>query len=306
MILTPLILAGLIAAATPAPHEKQTVTIAAAGDIACGSGLVQALEDIDDRDSNGCKDEQTAALIAAAHPDAVLPLGDEQYPFGALAGFQHHYHNSWGRFDAIAYPVPGNHEYGTHEALGYFGYFKSRAGDAQRGYYSYDLGAWHFIAINANCGHVGGCRDGSPEERWLKADLAATHAPCVLAYWHQPRFSSGAHGDNVVYDAFWRDLYAAHADVVLNGHDHLYERFAQQTPNGTADPRGIREIIAGTGGKSHYAFRVPLPTSEARNNRDFGVLVMQLHDGSYDWQFRTINGGAPVDAGKARCNAKQL
>jgi len=281
----------------------KTVTIVAAGDIACGSGIVESLEDADDRDPNGCKDMQTSTLAQAARPDAVLPLGDEQYPIGALSAFQHHYHASWGRFDQIAFPVPGNHEYGTHDALGYFGYFKSRAGDRERGYYSYDLGAWHMIAINANCGHTGGCGAGSPEEMWLKNDLAAAHKRCVLAYWHQPRFSSGLHGSNGAYDAFWRDLYASHADVVVNGHDHLYERFAQQSPDGVADAKGIREIIAGTGGKSHYAFRTPLATSQLRDNRDFGVLVMQLHDDSYDWEFRSV-GGATVDRGSAKCNAK--
>ncbi len=244
----------------------------------------------------------TAQLIAVAHPDLLLPLGDEQYQAATLDAFRSSYGNTWGRFLAVTRPVPGNHEYVTPHAAGYFGYFGARAGDQSKGYYSFDRGRWHFVAINANCGEVGGCAAGSAEEAWLKNDLQKQHADCILAYWHQPRFSSGLHHSDAAYLAFWRDLYAAHADIVLNGHDHDYERFGPQDPNGTSNARGIREFVVGTGGRSHYIFTKVEPNSQARNSNTFGVLVLHLRDHDYDWKFQPESGKTFTDAGSGRCH----
>lgn len=282
-----------------APHAREFV-VAAAGDIACdGASADSAHEDLDDRGA-GCAQQRTAALVARAHPDALLPLGDEQYDVGAYAAFQRGYAPSWGRFDAIAHPAVGNHEYGTPGAAGYFRYFGVRAGDAHTGYYSFDAGGWHFIALNGNCAAVGGCGRDSAQAQWLARDLAAHRGICTLAYWHQPRFSSGLHGSDTAYDAFWRELYAAHAALVLNGHDHLYERFAPQTPDGVASSDGIREFVVGTGGKSHYRFRATVANSQMRDDRDFGVLFLTLRDRAYAWRFETINGRT-ADRGDGRC-----
>ncbi|MGH7757022.1 MAG: metallophosphoesterase family protein, partial [Vulcanimicrobiaceae bacterium] len=167
--------------------------IAAAGDIACNEspGANQRAGDADDYSPDGCQMTRTAAVFKARRLAAILPLGDEQYPNGSAGAFESSYAKTWGTDRAPVHPVPGNHEYGTPHAAGYYGYFKAAAGDPAKGYYSWSLGSWHFIAINANCGEVGSCRAGSAEERWLKADLAAHPAACTVAYWHQPRFSSG-------------------------------------------------------------------------------------------------------------------
>lgn len=295
---------GAFAAVAHARPQPRVLTVVAAGDIACDAAAAGDRE-VDDRDPSGCRQSQTAALIASLHPDAVLPLGDEQYPSGSRDSFDRGYAPSWGRFNAIAHPVPGNHEYQTPNAAGYFGYFGKRAGSGSTGYYSFDAGAWHFIALNGNCWRVGGCAAGSPQERWLRADLAAHRGKCVLAYWHQPRFSSALHGSDTAYEPFWRDLYDAKADVVLNGHDHDYERFAPQRPDGSTDVSGgIREFVVGTGGKSHYRFGTPLPTSEMRDNIHFGVLVLTASEGTYTWAFRSAPRGAPLDSGSGACHAK--
>ena len=198
--------------------------------------------------------------------------------------------------------MPGNHEYLTRAANGYFSYFGAAAGDPATGYYSFDVGAWHVVALNSNCSAVGGCASGSPQERWLRADLAAHPAACTLAYWHHPRFSSGEHGNEPAYDAFWRDLYAAGADVVLNGHDHDYERFAPQDPSGGSDlARGVREFVVGTGGKNHYRFLTLQPNSQVRDATTFGVLELTLHRTSYDWRFLPEPGKTFTDSGSAVC-----
>jgi hypothetical protein len=261
---------------------------------------------------------QTAALISSISPDAVLPLGDDQYECGSLAAFQQSYALSWGAFFGMTYPVPGNHEYqtdstvtppaspcdNTASASGYFSYFGARAGTPGQGYYSYDIGSWHLIALNGECSFIGGCGAGSPEEQWLKADLAAHPAACTLAYWHEPRWSSGVQGNLSTYGAFWQDLYAAHAEVVLNGHMHLYERFAPQNPSGQLDPtNGIREFTVGTGGKTLVNFSsVIQPNSEVRNNTTYGVLELKLLPTSYQWQFVPEAGQAFTDSGSQACH----
>ncbi|MBC5827236.1 MAG: metallophosphoesterase [Candidatus Eremiobacteraeota bacterium] len=277
--------------------------VAAAGDIACDQTPNAPPPDADEG-SGGCKQTSTGQLLSSRKFDAILTLGDEQYDSGTLPQFMSSYDKTWGRYKDITYPIPGNHEYETPGASGYYSYYGARAGDPKKGYYSFGLGAWHVIAINANCADIGGCNKGSAEERWLRADLSAHPASCTLAYWHQPRFSSGHHHSDPTYDAFWQDLYAVHADLVLNGHDHLYERFAPQTPSGSPASNGIREIIAGTGGRSHYQFTKIEPNSEVRNNTTFGILELTLHPHSYDWRFVPVGAGSFSDTGSQRCHGR--
>jgi acid phosphatase type 7 len=205
-------------------------------------------------------------------------------------------------------PMPGNHEYDTRGAAGYFHYFGRAAGDPGKGYYSYDLGEWHIVALNSNCKEeeVGGCEASSQQVRWLKADLAANKDQrCTLAYMHHPRFSSGKEHGNIHYvKPLWEALYEAGADVVLSGHEHNYERFAPQTPAGRADPqRGIREFVVGTGGgKGHYPISEPIAISEVHNDETYGVLKLTLRPKSYEWRFVPEEGETFTDSGSARCH----
>ena len=264
-------------------------TIAAAGDIACdttdgnyngGSGT-----------ASGCHMAATATLTTALNPDKVLALGDLQYESGVLAKFNASYDASWGAFKATTLPVPGNHEYNTADAAGYYDYFNGvgvptgQAGDRTKGYYSTDLGTWHIVALNANCSSIGGCDSLSSEHTWLAADLAGNTSTCTLAFWHQPRFSSGSHGSDSQYATFWTDLYADGADVVLNGHDHMYERFNKQTPSQVASDAGIREFVVGTGGKNLTAVSAVATNSASRITTSYGVLFMRLYDWGYTWKF---------------------
>ena len=283
------------------PTNPIIPTIAAAGDIACDptNGSFRAGAGT----ANACHMQATADLISAHPVNAVLPLGDNQYWDGAGWKYLASYAKSWGRFLPITYPAAGNHEYLTHGARGFSSYFGSRAPDAGPGYGSFDLGAWHIIVLNSNCSAVGGCGVGSKQEQWLRQDLAASTALCTLAYWHHPRFSSGHHGNNDQYDAFWRDLYAASADVVLNGHDHDYERFAPQDPNGVASSNlGIREFVVGTGGANHTHFHTIRANSEVRNDDTFGVLELTLLPIGYQWQFYPEPGKSFSDSGTALCH----
>jgi hypothetical protein len=269
--------------------------IAAAGDIACGSAPPPTAP---------CRHSQTSDILVHGRLDAVLTLGDNQYEAGSLADFQSSYDPTWGRVKGITHPVPGNHEYLTSGAAGYFGYFGAAAGDPTKGYYSFDLGRWHIIALNSNCPSVGGCDEGSLQERWLRADLAAHQNACTLAYWHHPRFTSGSvHQSDPRTGAFWQALYESHADVVLTGHQHNYERFAPQSPAGNADPsNGIRQFVVGTGGKDLYSFdSAPAPNSVVRNSSTFGVLKIILRPTSYEWRFIPEAGGTFTDAGTGTC-----
>lgn len=287
-----------------APGQASPPILGAAGDIACDP--VDASFNGGNGTATACRMKATSDLLLGLGLTAVLLLGDNQYEDGAAAKYQASYHPSWGRLKAITKPIPGNHDYGTPGAAAYFSYFGAAAGDPAKGYYSYDLGGWHLIALNSNCGAVGGCGAGSPQTKWLAADLAAHPGVCTLAYWHHPRFSSGPHGNDATYDAFWQALYTAHADVVLNGHDHIYERFAPQTPAGTADPlQGIRQFTVGTGGKNLTSISVVQPNSEVRNASAFGVLEMTLHPNGYTWRFLSAAGGAVLDQGESLCHSAQ-
>ncbi len=199
-------------------------------------------------------------------------------------------------------PVPGNHDYKTAGAAPYFAFFGDVAGAPGQGWYAYDLGAWRLYALNSNCEDVGGCGVDSPQERWLRADLAAHPSTCILAYWHHARFSSGElHADDPRTDALWRALEAAGADVVLTGHDHDYERFAPQDHRGQAAPTGIREFVVGTGGSGLRAMGTIAPTSEAHIARVYGVLAMQLRADGYDWSFLPVAGETATDSGSGAC-----
>jgi hypothetical protein len=211
------------------------------------------------------------------------------------------YQPTWGRLKAVTHPVPGNHEY-LSGAGDYFTYFGPAAGDPAKGWYSFDIGAWHLIALNSNCSRVGGCGRGSPQERWLRADLAAHPNRCTLAYWHHARFSSSGHGSYPAYDGFWRALYDEGADVVLSAHDHDYERFAPQNPDAKPDKaRGIRQFVVGTGGKNLHRFGKAEANSEVRRS-GFGVLLLTLHARGYAWRFEPAGGGGTVDGGSGGCH----
>jgi 3',5'-cyclic AMP phosphodiesterase CpdA len=247
-------------------------------------------------------DEETARLVDRMRGTVAL-LGDDAYESGSAEEFTRCYRPSWGRQKARTRPAPGNHDYLTPGASGYFGYFGSAAGDPSKGYYSYKLGRWHVIALNSNCSIVP-CNAGSPQERWLRSDLSSHRARCTLAYWHHPRFSSGQHGDLPATADFWRDLEAAGADVVLSGHDHDYERFVPVDADGRRDPaHGITEFVVGTGGKNHYRMTRPAPpTSAVRNDTTFGVLKLTLRANNYSWQFVPVAGATFTDTGSASCH----
>ncbi|MGY1810952.1 PKD domain-containing protein [Blastococcus sp. SYSU D00669] len=266
--------------------------IMAAGDIACAPG--------DEPDDDDCRHADTADLLTRQPLDAVLPMGDLQYDRATAAEFAGSYDPTWGRVKSISYPVPGNHEYDTVGAAGYFGYWGSRAGEPSRGYYSFDIGAWHLIALNSNCSVVS-CSRGSAQETWLRADLAAHAGKCTLAYWHHPRFSAGSASSSV--SPFWDALYAAGADLVLAGHSHVYEHYAPQNPSGGADPqRGIRQFVVGTGGVNFGSLGSVRPNTVTRQNDTFGVLKLVLHGSSYDWEFVPIEGSSFVDTGTGQCH----
>jgi hypothetical protein len=234
----------------------------------------------------------------------VVPLGDLVYEDGTSDEFQSCYGPSWGRHRARTRPVAGNHEYNTPGASPYYSYFGAAAGDPAKGYYSYDIGSWHVVVLNSNCSSVGGCGAGSAQETWLRADLASNQASCTAALFHHPRFSSGAeHGNDPGMDAFWRALYGAGVELVVNGHDHDYERFAPQDPNGLADPSaGVREFVAGTGGKEHEGIGTMRANSQVIEGDTFGILRLGLHAGSYDWSFTPVAGGSFTDNGSASCH----
>jgi hypothetical protein len=245
----------------------------------------------------------TSRLATAAALDTiagvVFTAGDNAYQNGTTANYADCYAPSWGRYRARTRPTPGNHDYNTPGALPYFAYFGANAGDSGKGYYSYDVGTWHAIALNSSIASGA----GSPQEQWLRADLAAHPVTCTVAYWHFPRFSSGVHGNIAGVTALWQALYDGAADVVVSGHDHIYERFAPQAPDGTADPtRGIREFVVGTGGGALTALATIRPNSEVRITGEFGILKLTLQPGRYSWRFIPVRGGTTADSGSASCH----
>jgi acid phosphatase type 7 len=278
-----------VTAPTPPPPPPGTPVLVGAGDIAeCGS----------------TGDDATAAVLDNI-AGTVFTLGDNAYQIGSTTDFANCYNHSWGRHKNRTRPSPGNHEYGTSGAAGYFTYFGSAAGEAGKGYYTYTLGSWLIIVLNSNtnCGAIS-CAAGSTQEQWLRSVLAASQAQCTLAYWHHPRFNSGAqHGNSTAVAPFWSALYQYGADVVLNGHEHVYERFAPQTPAAVADPaRGIRQFTVGTGGADHYSFGTIKPNSERRSGTATGVLKLTLREGAYYWEFVSAAGSTFTDSGTGVCH----
>ena len=282
--------------ATPAPPStpKPTEPPPPAGVVLVGAG------DIADCGSTG--DSATANLIDDI-AGTVFTLGDNAYENGTLKEFKDCYGPTWGRFKSRTHPAPGNHEYNTPDAAGYFDYFGARAGDPDEGWYAYNLGTWRIYSLNSNCSEIGGCGAGSAQVAWLKADLLAHPHQCTLAYWHHPRFSSGPHGNNASTDGLWDALYAADAEIVLSGHDHDYERFAPMSGNGSVNAaRGMVEFVVGTGGREHYAFLSILPASRARNSTAWGVLKLTLSPRSWTSRFVPIAGRTYSDTASGTCH----
>jgi hypothetical protein len=279
----------------PASSKSNTFTLVGAGDIA------------------GCDDlsgaKATAKLIEHI-PGAVFAAGDLAYETGSDTEFRDCYGPTWGKFKDRTYPAPGNHEYDGSEATGYFRYWGKQAGEPEKGYYSYDLGDWHIVVLNTNCNSrkLGGCAPDSPQETWLRQDLAEHHNACLIAYGHHALFSSGVNPRHAIHpelQPLWRDLYEAHADVILAGHEHSYERFDPQDPDGHADAEnGIREIVVGTGGKNHTPLGLTLENSEVRNDNTFGVLELTLSPGKYTWKFIPVPGPGErfKDSGSGTCH----
>ena len=241
---------------------------------------------------------QATARVLDRIRGTVFTVGDHAYPAGTAEQYRDCYEPAWGRHKTRTRPSPGNHDYATSKASGYFDYFGENAGPDRRGYYSYDVGAWHVVSLNSSI-----AADGqSAQVKWLREDLAAHPSTCTLAYWHIPVFSSGAHGNDPRMLDVWKVLYQAGADVIVNGHDHDYERFAPQDPRGRSDPaRGIRAFVVGTGGGGVYRFKRIRPNSEVRNHAAYGVLRLTLGATSYEWDF--VHGaGLPFkDSGTAQC-----
>jgi hypothetical protein len=261
---------------------------------AAADPVLLAAGDIADCNSQG--DEATAALLDA-NEGTILTLGDNAYEDGTPQEFGQCYEPTWGRHKTRTRPSPGNHDYNTPGATGYFDYFGALAGDSSKGYYSFDLGAWHIVSLNSelDAGASGG------QVAWLRADLAATSADCVLAYWHRPRWTHGNYDDQTAVAPFWDVLYDAGADVVLAGHDHNYQRYPKFDKAGLPDEAGMRSFVVGTGGRHRYPL-VSDARREAGSDAAWGVLKLTLHATSYDWQFLPAGGGSYTDSDSAACS----
>ena len=238
-------------------------------------------------------DEATAKLLDNIS-GTVFTAGDNAYTSGTYTQFTNCYHPTWGRHKSRTKPVPGNHEYNTSGAAGYFKYFNNTPA-----YYAYNLGDWRVYALNSEID----VSSTSSQVRWLKNDLAANPKRCVLAYWHKPRWSSGSHyGSNSRYQTLWKTLYDAGAEIVISGHEHSYERFKEMNASGTAASPGLREFVVGTGGASHYGFGTTLSTSQIRNSSTYGVLKLTLSSTSYSWKFVPVAGKTFTDSGTTNCH----
>ncbi len=273
---------GVTGGSNQPPAASEDVVFVGAGDIANCDLLSGA--------------RATAALLDGIE-GTIFTLGDHAYAQGTKAEFRECYEPTWGRHKARTRPTPGNHDYMTDRGRPYFDYFGAAAGPPKLGYYSFDLGAWHIISLNSS---VPG---GVPAQaKWLREDLAAHPVDCVLAYWHEPVYSSGPHTPEQTMHALWSILYKGGADVVMNGHDHLYERFAPQDDRGRPDAAGIRQFIVGTGGGGVYTFGRVAANSEVRNNTTYGVLKLTLSPGRYAWEFVPMSGSQFRDSGSAACS----
>ncbi len=288
------ILANAAKASKSAPRLERVV--AAVGDLVCEPGTATTV--------NSCRHQQVSNLLVADKTvKSLLLLGDLQYDTGSVDGFTGPYDQSYGRLNSIAIPTPGNHEYGTANAAGYFQYFGSRAHPQSNGYYSINLSkSWHLAVINSNCDAIGGCDVGSAQMNWLLTDLAANKRPCVAAIWHHPLFTSAERGPNQFMKPIWDALDAAQADLVLVGHEHQYERFDPQNSSGAAAANSPRQFVIGTGGKSVYALGKQTANSKV-NGTGFGFLRLELKSTGYNWKFVNDPDVAPIqDAGRADCH----
>ncbi len=280
--------------AVPGLGQTRTATLVGAGDITSCS------------QSN---DSATARLLGNIS-GTVFTLGDNVYPYGSAANFRDCYGPTWGKYKKRTKPTLGNHEYydenynSTTFARSYFDYFGARAGARGKGYYSYDRGSWHIVALNSNCDKVGGCGRRSAQGRWLRNDLANNPSRCTLAYFHRPLYSTGTNVAGPQVKAFWRMLHERKADVIVNGHAHRYERFAPMTPSGTRSANGIRQIVAGTGGAEGGGeiSHADAPNLQRVKIDVYGVLKLSLRSDSYEWKFVRAAGKAFTDSGTTNCH----
>jgi hypothetical protein len=286
----PLAILLSLTACPKAPLSAQpidrSVIVVAAGDISAPVLSAQQL---------------TATLVEQQHPAAVLMLGDGQYPEGSLEDYQHNYDPTWGRFKELTWPVPGNHEYKSGGA-GYFAYFGARAGDPAKGYYSFDLGQWHLVALNTNhdCLDVA-CDEDSQQLQWLAADLAKSTKKCTLAFWHHPRFNSGSHGNFTAAAPIWKLLEKHHVELALNGHEHFYERLGPVNQEGAPTEGGIVQLTVGTGGIGFSDFKDVHPGSVVRRNDTFGVVRLRLGETDWESDFVGVPGSTFVDHASGTC-----
>src|SRR5215218_274002 len=281
-------MAAVLMTAVPGASKARTVTLIGAGDIA------------------GCdfnQDRKTARLLSKID-GTVFTLGDNVYPGGSRAQFRECYDPTWGKYKKRTRPSLGDEDYKTSGAKPYFDYFGWRAGKPTRGYYSYERGSWHIVALNSNCKQVGGCDWNSTQGRWLRKDLTKHRARCTLAYFHHPLYASDNTYDSPKVKPFWHILYNHHTEVILNGNTHRYERFARITPSGKrSSARGIRQFIVGTGGAPGGTQKGPdEPRVQAKKIDAPGVLKLELGSGFYRWKFVPVAGRHYTDSGRARCH----
>ena len=284
----------------PTEHPTEDATAIPTSLTTPAAEILVGAGDIASCDSDA--DEKTASLLDRI-AGTVFTLGDNVYDDGKASEFKECYEPTWGRHKARTRPASGNHDYRADAAKPYFDYFGEAAGDPQEGWYSYDLGGWHVVVLNSNCAAVGGCGPDSEQVRWLRDDLAAHPVACTLGYWHHPRFSAGKYEDNDELRPFWQALYDAGADVVMGGHDHNYQRYAPQNPDGAADESmGIRQFVVGTGGKSFYDIKRSHANLEVSRDDTHGVLKLTLMAGSYAWEFIPVQGESFTDSGSDVCH----
>ncbi len=285
--------AARTSAAALSSTEKPLHTLLIAGDIAdCRNAAAPQ--------SAAAK---TAALVEAAlHADpnsTAITLGDNTYPNGTQAEFTDCYEPTWGRFKQRTRPSPGNHDYLTENASGYYDYFGAIAGPDRRGYYSYDIAGWHIVSLNSNID----AEESSAQIKWLREDLLSHPARCTIAYWHHPLFTSGRRGNNLKMKAAWQMLQKSGAEIILSGHDHHYERFAPQDAEGVHNEKqGLRELLVGTGGVGLTPPDVARTNSEVRDSSTHGVIKLALYDNAYRWEFVPVAGGSYSDSGTGVCH----
>ncbi len=283
-------------------EASKKVKIVAVGDISCSD------EDRTKLDlSKNCTDKETYELAKSLDPQSVLLLGDLQYSVGALDQFNNNFDKTWGQFLDISYPTPGNHEHETPGANGYYKYF-SKSPHYQKikeGYYSFDLGGWHIISLDSTCDKTNNCSADSQQIKWLEQDLSKNNTKCTLAFWHYPRYTSGRYFSQGSYkdytEQFWQKLSAYKADVVLSGHDHIYERFASLDSSGNSDKTGIKQFVAGSGGRSLYERKITQNNTDFISDDNYGVLELELEPSKYSWKFHNLDNKI-LDSGSSNCN----